>query len=361
MGGLSMASARTRKTFLKIHLYVALAAGVSLGLLGLTGAGLVFDRSIDRALAPALWVVRPEGERVPLSAIVERARAARPGKTVAGVRLPEAPDDAAVVTVGAGLAVHVDPYRGAVLGERRPRETFVGLLNQVHTSLAAGPIGKVVVALSTALLLVDVVTGLYLWWPARGRLRQALSIRLRAGLRRAIFDSHGVAGAVTALPLLAIAATGLGLAYPDVAARLSPGEALARPPRSGPGAGGADLDAALARALSALPGASPVLVAMPTQADDPITITARFPGDRSAGGRSAVHLDRTTGAVLRVDDGRVAPGPDRLHHVVDGLHTGSIAGKPTEAVALLSSLSLVLQVVTGFVLWWKPKRRAANA
>jgi uncharacterized iron-regulated membrane protein len=68
-------------------------------------------------------------------------------------------------------------------------------------------------------------------------------------------------------------------------------------------------------------------------------------------------MDRATGEVLATQDARIAPAAAMVPIVNRAIHVGGFAGVPSRILVFLVSLALLLQVVTGFVMWWK--KRAA--
>src|SRR5204862_7322621 len=99
-----------RKLILNVHLLLGLIAGPILIVVAVTGALLVFEGTLDRALAPELLVVTPAGERASLTAIVAPAQSAHPGPGTARVVLPQQADQSVEVRLDDGTSVFVDPY-----------------------------------------------------------------------------------------------------------------------------------------------------------------------------------------------------------------------------------------------------------
>jgi uncharacterized iron-regulated membrane protein len=67
-----------RTLWLKAHLWVGLAIALPLVVVALSGAVLVFEDALDRALNPALSFVTPGDRPLPLDEIVSRVKAAYP-------------------------------------------------------------------------------------------------------------------------------------------------------------------------------------------------------------------------------------------------------------------------------------------
>lgn len=82
----------------------------------------------------------------------------------------------------------------------------------VEPSFAKGAYstGKVIVGISTLLMVVILVSGLVIWWPrSRKVLRNRLQVSCTKGWRRFWYDSHVTLGFYSTLFLLVMALTGL--------------------------------------------------------------------------------------------------------------------------------------------------------
>jgi uncharacterized iron-regulated membrane protein len=47
-----------------------------------------------------------------------------------------------------------------------------------------------------------------------------------------------------------------------------------------------------------------------------------------------------------------------INNLKRSAHTGDIFGWPTQALYFVASLAIAGQVVTGFLIWWKPRKAA---
>jgi uncharacterized iron-regulated membrane protein len=79
----------------------------------------------------------------------------------------------------------------------------------------------------------------------------------------------------------------------------------------------------------------------------------KFPEDRTPAGRSRVVIDPYNGRVLWVQNTRQVPLGTWLWNQNRSLHTGDQFGWPSRLLACLASAMLVVQVYTGFTLWWR--------
>jgi uncharacterized iron-regulated membrane protein len=333
-----------RRALLWLHRWVGVVAGLIILVAATTGALLVFERPLHRWLEPALYPSKPGGQ---VSVTVEPALAAlrekHPALRVQGILLPRGDRDALRLFAG-DRVFHCDPASGALLGSRPRQGGFAQTLTKLHTSLLLGPRGGTAVAVATILTIALALSGLWLWWPLR-----IAWFRRGANFRRFNFDLHAVAGLYSSLFLLVIAATGVTLRYLHVEHPRIP-----MAPLSSAGREPISIDSAIERAEAALPGARAVALELPgPNPSAPLRVQLAFPEDGSPAGRSVVFLDRYEGGVLGVHNARAGMLLERYGNLQLSLHTGAVAGLPSQCVAFATCLAVVLQVISGYVLWWK--------
>ena len=104
-----------RPLMFKLHLYISVAFGLYVGILGITGSIMAFQREIDRFAHAELAYVTPGPSRLSLAEIDTAVARVCPGQTARQHILGEAPDLATAVRIGSSL-VYVNPYTGEVLG-----------------------------------------------------------------------------------------------------------------------------------------------------------------------------------------------------------------------------------------------------
>ncbi|MBF5042957.1 PepSY domain-containing protein [Aggregicoccus sp. 17bor-14] len=259
------------------HLVSGVLAGLVIAVMSLTGVALAFapqllaraDRQAREVAAPA-----PGAQRLPVDALVARAKAERPGMQVSGVTLYPDATSAVLVSSGRTEGVYVNPYTGALqpLGAEGLRATL-HTLEEWHRYLGAGgesrAVGKAVTGASNALFLFLALSGLYLWWPRRwSRAALRSTLWFRGGLRGKArdFNWHNTLGFWMLPVLVVLTASGVVMSYrwasnlvftlagSPVPAAGGPGAAPAVPVHAPPpGTQLLALDAAFARAAREVP------------------------------------------------------------------------------------------------------------
>lgn len=276
-----------------------------------------------------------------------------------------------------GAHVRLDPGTGEVLGTRERGRSFFGWVEKVHKNLLLGKVGRWVVTAATVTLLALLVSGLALWWPKQWRqLKGAVTLALGRRGRALHFNLHNTLGFWASLPLAAMALTGAIMAVKPL------GEGLRqlggyRPmpppaPVSPQSLPAASLDALRAAAEFEFPAwrqlrfHSPRPVREQNGADalaaNDVDLAWRVEvvevGVPHEHARSRIWLDPRTAEVLRVDRFADLPWGARWRMLARPLHDGSLWGRPSQAVAFVAVLVLLVLSVTGVALGWLRGGRA---
>ena len=106
--------------------------------------------------------------------------------------------------------VYVDPYSGIVTGTIDQKQTLMYTVRKLHGELLLNKPGTLVVELVASWFLVLIITGLYVWWPAR-RFSTSGFFTLRTKQGKKIFwrDNHAVIGFWLSAFMLIILAGGM--------------------------------------------------------------------------------------------------------------------------------------------------------
>lgn len=380
-----------RKFFAKIHLWLSVPLGILVSIICLSGATLVFEQEITRALDPQLYRVAPPEGVQPLapSQLAARIREQMPDTLkLSSLQLSGDPREACMAGFegSARRTLSVNPYTGEVNGWTK-KYGFFQTTRKLHRWLMDAPaakgqpsIGKGVVGVTTLLLVVILVSGLAIWVPrTRKALKQRLKVSCTNGWRRFWYDSHTVLGFYAALFLLAMALTGLTWSfgwYREAAYSLFGGGAQqtaassqpakgnsVRPARGGEGGRGVET-AAEPFDYAVWDG---VLDELKVRYPVYKTITlnernARIVPDPHTSMRrtDTARFDPRDGRIEGVDRYRDAPRSQSLRGWFYAFHTGSWGGMTTKILYFLSALIGGTLPLTGYYLWLKKRRRTAK-
>jgi uncharacterized iron-regulated membrane protein len=339
---------RVRALALRLHLVVGVLTGAGLLVLGLSGAVLVlrpdFEGSQSAELTPA-----PSSAPAPsLDALLEAARRRHPGFVVTGLSLPvgAAVRVGMLDTTGGALEVLVDPRSGRTVGSRWADRSPLHALRLLHTELYLGTRGRVIVGLLGLWLVLQGLTGLYLWWPLMKRPRWGFTVRWARPWPVMGRDLHKALGAAVLVFHLPIAATGALLGI----TALSPGAVDGEPTvsSSSPSLRTRNVETLAREAERAMPGAR--ITAFRFLPGPVVAVTMRAPGELDPHGASLVVVDATTGRVVTVRDSRLGPWTYRLWADAKALHVGAVGGLTVRALYVLGGLASAVLALSGYVL-----------
>ena len=215
-----------KKIFRKIHLWLSVPFGLIITLVCFSGAMLVFENEVNEWFRRDLYYVETVKES-PLSMdkLLEKVATTLPDSvSVTGVSISSDPGRAYQVSLSKPrrASLYVDQYTGEVKGKSE-RSGFFMFMFRMHRWLldSMNPgnegifWGKMIVGVSTLLLVFVLISGIVIWWPrTRKALKNSLKITATKGWRRFWYDLHVAGGMYTLIFLLAMALTGLTWSFP---------------------------------------------------------------------------------------------------------------------------------------------------
>lgn len=215
-----------KKIFRKIHLWLSVPFGLIITLVCFSGAMLVFENEANEWFRRDLYYVETVKES-PLSMdkLLEKVATTLPDSvSVTGVSISSDPGRAYQVSLSKPrrASLYVDQYTGEVKGKSE-RSGFFMFMFRMHRWLldSMNPgnegifWGKMIVGVSTLLLVFVLISGIVIWWPrTRKALKNSLKITATKGWRRFWYDLHVAGGMYALIFLLAMALTGLTWSFP---------------------------------------------------------------------------------------------------------------------------------------------------
>jgi uncharacterized iron-regulated membrane protein len=185
------------RTLWRWHFYAGVFAIPFVILLSLTGAIYLFKPYYEHWQERDYRGLHVMGEALAPNDQINAALAAVDGGKLLSYRLPQAADEAVLISVQADTVwrVFVNPYSGEVLTTFRSDEQLMNIVKTIHGELLLGNVGSILVELAACWAIVLIVTGLYLWWPRNARgMAGVIYPRLRDGSRTFWRDIHAVTG-----------------------------------------------------------------------------------------------------------------------------------------------------------------------
>ncbi|MBO5732570.1 MAG: PepSY domain-containing protein [Alistipes sp.] len=209
-----------KKIFKQLHLWLSIPIGMVVSVTCFTGAVLIFEPEIsERAHRDYLYVAEVGAEALPIDELLARVEPTlAEGQEIRGITIFDDAERSYKVNLSQPKhgATYVDQYSGEVLGQPE-RLGFFRTMFRLHRWLmdsnpGDGSIfwGKMIVGISTLLMVIIILTGVVIWLPKHLKsLGARLKIKVRSGRHRLLYDLHVAGGFYATALLLVMALTGL--------------------------------------------------------------------------------------------------------------------------------------------------------
>ncbi|MBC9909938.1 PepSY-associated TM helix domain-containing protein [Chitinophaga varians] len=361
-----------------LHLWLGISSGIIVVIVALTGTLFVFcDDIIDALAGKALHVEVIKEKKLTPETLVAVFHQEHPDLKAFSFQAYKDPSRSSRIGAadkdGHFNFTWIDPYTGKCLTTSGAYYFFYVVAHVHSGEMPFGKTGNLIVQIATWIFLIELVTGLILWWPVKwtpATRQQSFRIKWKASFRRVNYDLHNVPGFYSLLPALMLTVTGLIIVNDTV--KRSTHQLLGSQP-----------DAFKMMRKKALPfdSARP-FVALHTilddllQAPDAEQVRLSIPKDSATtlfamSGRE-LGLKALDGRMMMIDrySGREMTFPSVIHRslAVDGmnmnLHIGFWAGWLGKILTAIAGLICATLPVTGFLIWWgrrnKKKKRVTH-
>ncbi|WP_230482128.1 sulfite reductase flavoprotein subunit alpha [Sphingomonas sp. Leaf21] len=368
----------TRSVLFQIHWFLGITAGLVLAVMAVTGALISFEPEILAATNPGIVTVAP-GRGAPLAApaLIARISAQHPDTRISRLVVESDPTRAAFVTYALGdakkrLRGYVDPTSGRILGEPRGSGFFETVEN-LHRWLAlpgkGNGFGRQITGFAALSLIYFALSGLYLRWPRKPLdWRNWFVLDLRMTGRNLYRALHAVIGGWVLIFYLISAGTGLWWSYDwyrtGVRHLLSSEQASHGPREGGKRRRGADDDApvdlaATWRSFERATANRAYERVTATVRDGSVQFRAKLPDGRHDRVSDELSIDAATARVTADQPYAQRPLGDDIVTSVYEIHRGAYFGLAGRIVMTLTSLTMPLFTITGFLLYFARRRRKA--
>lgn len=209
------------KLFRKIHLWLSVPFGIIITLVCFSGAMLIFEPEITRAIKSDVYYVSDVKESpLAMGELMEGVKSTLPDSiSITGVTISRDPSRTYQVNLSKPrrASLFVDQYTGEITG-RYERLGFFSTMFKLHRWLldSANPhgdgvkVGKMLVGISTLIFVIALISGVVIWWPrARNNFAHSMSIPFTHGWKGFWKGLHVAGGMYALVFVLAMALTGL--------------------------------------------------------------------------------------------------------------------------------------------------------
>ncbi len=355
---------KMRRTWFSVHKWLGIIFAVVVIPLSFTGAALVWDTALDKAVNPQRFAVSGTATLPPSAYVTAASKALTPGEQIASIRFPEG-DGPVVVSASApskGAArpgppqrtnLYLDPPTAHVLDTAKSNDGLLRVLHQLHGTLMIPGVGRSIVGWLGVAMLISSLTGIWLWWPLTGSFRSGFRWKRQSTTNA---NLHYLTGFWISVPLAMLAFTGIWISFPAFFASISGAKAPNPADR-------ARMMAArpLVATKQSVDGA--FALARPLASGAPVQVT--FPTDKAPEWK--VSFAREGGpAEVVIDDARGTakppkpPQPETIARTMRRWHDGHDMGLPFQSLIFLGGMIPVLLAITGIIMWLRTRKWRAD-
>lgn len=353
-----------------LHLWLGLASGIIVVILGITGCILVFEQEIRSLSSPWLHVEKPaKGTYLPPSALYKEVKKALPEKEIRSVWYHGANRTAHFSINDSDSMIYVNPYTAQIVAMVN-YEDFFHEIDEGHRHLwLPENIGRPIVGWATFIFFILLITGLILWWPKnlkKSNVDKSFKVKWKAKFKRVNYDLHNVFGFYSLLLALLMAITGLIMSFSWFNSSMYwlTGGDTNKPkqkeeifePSKLPMLVQVDKIWRKVQDEIAVDNKDQIIVSFPDHGDDPIYVcTDMVNGHWRDLYFNQADLSFTNSTGKRMGD---LPFADKVRKLNYTLHVGAFAGLFSKTIYFLASLICASLPITGFYIWWGKKKKS---
>lgn len=222
--GKKKGKATLRKTIAWLHLWPSLVSALFIIFIALTGTIIVYaDEIINLANDEVLHVETVGNQKLTFEELLQAFKKEFPNRNPNYANTYKDPSRSVKINSfdrEKGLRlIYMNPYTGEVMKDDGTIHFFYTMAHLHAMFNWHGP-GEWIVAIFTIVFFIELLAGLYLWWPKKwnksGR-RASFSIRWKAKTKWINYDLHNVVGFYSLVFTLILTTTGLIIAFKPIA------------------------------------------------------------------------------------------------------------------------------------------------
>ncbi|WP_448569288.1 PepSY-associated TM helix domain-containing protein [Thalassotalea ganghwensis] len=355
------------KTWLRrIHLSIAIFGGIFLLNISLSGALLLYGKSLQSFFNPQHWLIHIHQAKQPiplsLTTLVNKV-AAQTNERIKFIQYERQANKAWLVALSNNQYLNINPYTGEVLLTHNYFDSFYGFIMAWHrwlvfeTSSGERPF-KLWVSIASLLFIIEVILGCYLWCRHKNRFKR-LKVKWRSKPKIFFNQLHTSVGVICCIPLFLIAFSGIAFHWQAPTQKIiewltfSQIETANIPDKITSNHAIKDLNEGLSVAKKALKNATVYRVYLPTKLQEPLKVRLQMPSESHA--YSWAWVDTSNNQLIGVFDASQANLATKIWHFKYKFHIGEFIGWPIKIIWLFLSLLPSFFVISGFYLLYKRK------
>lgn len=379
-----------------IHLWLGMASGIVIIILGITGCLYTFIDEIRPVVYHSRLFLKTipaaQSEMLPLKELQRRAAKAlhkevplldieifASKQRTMVFRYRERNDNAYLYTnhfINYDK-VYLNPYTGEIVKVENAKWEFFNLVVMTHCTLLLGYLGKQMITWSTVIFIIMLISGLILWWPknkAAAKKRFSFKWKRASSWKRKNYDLHQILGFYMVVIAFFIALSGLFMMLPklDKAIQyvIDGGTKSSKPSMAGMNhfsvknsalAQSDVLDQMLRQCAAMSHGAAEYRIYAPKGESDPILFKC-YSDHKTHYAFVQNSFDQPTAKHNSMINFSSLSNGEKVHELTYDIHVGAILGLPGKILVFLASLITASLPVSGFLIWiGKRKQQTTNA
>ena len=355
-----------------LHLWLGLASGIVVLIMGVTGCILVFEQEIKQLTSPWLNIEAQSADKIlPPSKIYASVKKTLPEKDIHGLWY-NGLDKTVKVDIESDSLIYVNPYNGQITG-MVDHEDFFHIIDEGHRHLWLDEeIGTQITAWATLIFFFLLISGLILWFPKKWNkttLNSSFKIKWKAKLKRLNYDLHNVMGFYALTLAVLISFSGLLMSFhwlrestywitggekkdKNKTEQIVKENVLSKQQLDKLTA--ADFIWKKVRTEIAVENKEAIIINFPDEPKDDFYACT----DMHNGVWRDLYFDSTTLELIPKSQKYISNEPfsDWLMRTNYSLHVGAIGGISTKIFYFMASLICATLPITGFYIWWGRKK-----
>ena len=356
-----------------LHLWLGLSSGLIVFIVALTGSLLVFEKEIDEFVNPEFYKVQHTGNaKKPLDYCTNILLENYSIEKINRISTFNDPQRTITIvgkdTLGVTKIFSIDPYTGKVLGVVEQKSRFFSVVLNIHRQLLLDDTGEIITGCSCLIFVFMLISGMILWWPKKAKnVKQRLTVKWNASLKRVNWDFHSTFGFYSFLFLLIISLTGLtwsfkwfenGMYFLADGAIKKASPKVENPTKIDPKLDQATFFQSIyKKSDSIFPYTGNIQIRMPSDTINGVLVLKEHLDKSIPNQSSAVYFDKYTTEIIEIRPYDSFSNGDKLRRLVYPIHTGSIYGYPTKIAAFLVCLFALTLPITGLLIWLGKKSK----
>jgi uncharacterized iron-regulated membrane protein len=374
-----------KKLLGQIHLWGGLVSGIVVLVVSITGCLFVFEEEIRNFTQKKYRFVELQNTaKASLSDISEVVAKEFPNKKIEQVRVYADASRSTIVKLVDAKAVDkkvnkkadkeekepkkeaygFNPYTAQLLGKQDLEHDFMHAVEEIHTSLMLGEVGKWIIKANVLIFFVMLLSGLYLWWPRKKNQRKmAFNLNLKGKFQVINYSIHNTLGFYFLLPLMLITLTGIWwaikpvqkLTYSALGQKMKVPKKVVSTYQAGMTFSPDDAFGSVATKYA---GWKEAHINFAKNEKECVRVNLKYPYEVYKKS-NLFEFDQYSGKILKSEFYADYKTADKIKHANRDLHTGQNFGILGKLLAFFASLFAASLPITGFLIWYQRKYKKA--